>query len=355
MMNKVERAETLETGPGGRSPWAPTFNGQRLNLTLAMSDYDHVRDLMDGEVRPEGLSLLPLKLPVEEIFFRTIKFREWEVSEMSLAKYVSLLSQGDLSLTAIPVFPSRLFRHSSIYVRADGPVREPADLAGRRVGLPEWAQTAAIYSRGFLAHQFGLRLDSIEWIQAGVNEPGRMEKVALKLPPNIRLTPRPDRTLDEMLLSGDLDAVLTAHPPKAFKDGNPAIRRLFSDHREVEQSYHSTTGVFPIMHTVAIRRDVLDRFPWVAMSLFKGFQEAKKRSLNRLAEMTASRFPLPWIQSAASEASSRFGSDIWPYGLDANRPTLDAFLAYAFEQGVCHRRLTVGELFAPETTVAFRI
>ncbi len=151
-------------------------------LTLAISDYDHVRDLVSGAVVPEGLDLVPVELAVEEIFFRAVKFREWDVCEMSMAKYVALRSQGDASMVAIPVFPSRLFRHSSIYVRRDGPVREPRDLVGRKVGLPEWAQTAAVYSRGFLAHQFGVPLRDIEWVQAGVNEPGRAEKVELNLP-----------------------------------------------------------------------------------------------------------------------------------------------------------------------------
>ena len=341
-----------------RSAWNPVFSAApkpRLMLSIGLSEYDHVRDLIAGTVLADGIDLLPLTMPVEEIFFRFVKFREWDISEMSMAKYVSLVSQGDRSLTAIPVFPSRVFRHSSVYVRQDGPVSSPADLRGRRVGLPEWAQTAAIYSRDFLVDQFGLDLREIEWVQAGVNQAGRAEKVALKLPEGIRLTPRPDATLDAMLLSGEIDAVLSAHPPQSFEAGNPAITRLFDDFRQVEQAYFDTTRIFPIMHTIAIRSEVTDRFPWVAMNLLKAFTEAKDRSLARMREMTASRFPLPWLQTAAKEAEQRFGADLWPYGVDANRQTLSAFLRYAHQQGVCHRRLEPDDLFAPEVSAMFRI
>ena len=338
--------------------WSPIFSPApkpKLMLSIGISDYDHVRDLTAGAVLADGIDLLPLTMPVEEVFFRFIKFREWDISEMSMAKYVSLISQGDTSLVAIPVFPSRVFRHSSIYVRKDGPVKAPADLAGARIGLPEWAQTAAIYSRGFLAHQFGLDLRGIDWVQAGVNEAGRQEKVALKLPEGIRLASRPDTTLDAMLLSGEIDAMLSAHPPHSFESGHPNIRRLFDDIRTVEQAYFDETGIFPIMHTIAIRAEIVQRFPWVAMNLLKAFEEAKTRSVARLKEMTASRFPLPWVQSMAEAATGRFGSDLWPYGTAANRKTLEAFLLYAFEQGVCHRHLTPEDLFAPQVSTMFRI
>lgn len=343
-------------GPAGphRAPPALTAGG-RLALTLAISEYDHVKDLVTREIRPEGIDLVPISLPVEEIFYRLVVHREWDVAETSFAKYVSLVSQGDRSLTAIPVFPSRVFRHSSVYVRRDGPVRVPADLAGRRVGLPEWAQTAAIYSRGFLVDQFGLSLDDIEWVQAGVGQPGRVEKVRLALPPGIRLTPRPDASLDAMLLAGELDAVLSAHPPPSFKAGDPRVVRLFDDYESVERDYWRQTGVFPIMHTVTIRTDVLERYPFVAMSLYKGFDRAKAASLARLTEMTASRYPLPWLQSVARRAQAEFGEDPWPYGIGPNRTTLEAFLRYAHAQGVCHRLLTVEELFPATVQSAFKI
>jgi 4,5-dihydroxyphthalate decarboxylase len=330
------------------------MSDSRLQLTIAISDYDHVRDFAAGAVRAEGIDTRFLTLTIEEIFFRFTKFREWDVSEMSMGKYVALRSQDDTSLTAIPVFPSRVFRHSSIYVRRDGPVRAPADLKGRRVGLPEWAQTAAVYSRGALIHQFGLTLQDIDWVQAGVNEPGRAEKVKLNLPAGTRLTARPDASLDAMLLAGELDAVLTAHPPASFEQGDPRIVRLFEDYRAVEEDYWRATGIFPIMHVVALKSDVAARHPWVAMNLFKAFEEAKRRSVARALEVTATRFPVPWIYDLAAKAQAQFG-ELFPYGVEPNRKTLDAFLDYAFEQGVCHRRLAVEELFPEALASRFKV
>jgi 4,5-dihydroxyphthalate decarboxylase len=325
----------------------------RLRLALALGDYDHTRDVVHGVVQPEGIELVWLNLPVEEIFFRFTKYREWDVTELSFAKYVALRSQDDASVIALPVFPSRVFRLSSIYVRPDGSVEKPADLAGRRIGVPEWAQTAAIYSRGYMAHELALRLADVEWVQAGVNEPGRVEKVALKLPPGLRLRPAPEKTLNDMLLSGELDAVLSARPPRAFGEGK--LARLYPSYREAEEAYFRKTGVFPIMHVVALRGEVLDRDPWVAMNLVQAFEEAKRRSLARLADVTASHAPLAWLGDYVARLRGVFGDDPFPYGLEPNRRTLEAFLQFAFEQGVCHRELSPEELFPPQVLTSFKV
>jgi 4,5-dihydroxyphthalate decarboxylase len=324
-----------------------------LSLTLAIGDYDHVRDLALGAARAEGIDLNVLNLPVEEIFFRFTRHREWDVTEMSFAKVVSLLSQNDRSIVPLPVFVSRVFRLSSIYVRRDGPVKVPGDLRGRRVGVPEWAQTAAIYTRGYIAHELGIPLASIEWVQAGVNEPGRVEKVALKLPADIRLQGAPDKTLNGMLLAGELDAVLSARPPQAFAEGR--VARLYPEYREAEEAWFRKTGVFPIMHVVALRRDVFERDPWVAMNLVKAFEEAKRRSLARLGDITASHAPLAWLGDYVARLRALMGEDPFPYGVDPNRPTLDTFLRYAFEQGVCHRLLDAEHLFPEQVRTRFRI
>lgn len=326
----------------------------RLPLTLAISDYDHVADLVNGRVVPQGIDLTCLNLQIEETHFRAMAFREFDISELSFGKYASLISQGDQTLSAIPVFPLRMARHSSIYIRRDGPVQKPADLAGRRVGIPEWAQTASVYTRGFLVHQFGLDLAAIEWLQAGVNQPGRAEKVRLKLSAGVKLTPMPEKSLSDMLVSGDIDAAFTAHPPNCFLQNHPNIRRLFEDFVEVERRYIRETGIFPIMHIIAIRKEVLDRNPWVAMNLFTAFEEAKNRSLER-ALFVGSRYPIPWSYEYAREAQELIGKDFWPYGIDANRTTLNAFLQYAHEQGVCHRHLEPEELFAPQVQKRFRV
>jgi 4,5-dihydroxyphthalate decarboxylase len=326
----------------------------RLPLSLAISYYDHVADLTGGRVEAEGIDLTCLLLPIEEIFFRFLTYREFDVSEISFAKYASLISQGDQSLTAIPVFPMRIARHSSIYIRRDASVREPADLAGRRVGVPEWAQTAGVYCRGMLVHQYGLDLMSIDWVQAGVNQPGRAEKVGLKLPAGVKLTSRPDKSLSEMLVSGEIDAAITAHPPACFENGHPNVRRLFEDFVEIETRYVRETGIFPIMHTVAIRRQLQDENPWIAMNLLAAFEEARRRSIER-ALFVGSCFPIPWGYEHARRAQDLFGKDYWPYGIEANRTTLDAFLQYAFEQGICHKRLQIEELFSSQVQKRVRV
>jgi 4,5-dihydroxyphthalate decarboxylase len=324
-------------------------------LTLAINDYDHVRDLVTGRVRAEGIDLTCLTLSVEEIFYRFTAFREWDVSELSLAKYTSLVGSGDRSLQAIPVFPSRVFRHAAFYVRDDGSVRRPADLAGRRVGVPEWIQTAGVYARGVLVHQYGVALSDVGWVQGGVNQPGREELVAPTLPPGVSIEAVTDRTLQDMLVEGDLDAIISARPPQRFLDCDRQIRRLFDDPRAVEEAHYRETGIFPIMHTVAIRSEVLDADPWVAGNLLTAFTAAKDRSLERLRDVNASRFPVPWSHELGGRASALLGADSWPYGIEANRPTLEAFLRWAHEQGVSARALTPEDLFGESVRRSFRV
>ncbi|WP_043834942.1 hypothetical protein [Muricoccus aerilatus] len=325
-----------------------------IPITLALSEYDHVRDVLDGTVPVPGADLTVLRMPVEEIFYRFTFHREWDVSEMSFAKVVSLMSQGDDTLVAIPVFVSRMFRHSSFYVSADSELTDPSQLAGKRIGVPEWAQTAAIYSRGIIAHRYGVDLSSIEWFQAGVNDPGRVEKVKLDLRGGLRLTPVKDRSLSQMLLDGDLDVVLSARPPAPFLE-NRGIRRLFADYQAEEERFLRDTGIFPIMHVVVIRREVYDRHRWLALNLMKALETARDRSLARMADITLSYFPIPWIGERARAAREMIGGDGWPYGVEDNRATLDAFTTWAYEQGVCHRKLDPAEIFAPETRSRFKV
>ena len=327
----------------------------KIPLSLAIGEYDHVRDLLDGTVAVEGVDLTVLRLPVEEMFYRFLRYGEFDVSEVSFAKVVALAAQDDRRFVPLPVFPSRVFRHSSIYIGAASGITGPKQLAGKRVGVPEWAQTAAIYSRALLAHEYGVDLASIRWCQAGVNEAGRREKVAIQLPPRFKLTVVDDRSLSDMLVEGELDAVLSARPPAAFVRGDAHIRRLFADYRPVELAYVQKTGIFPIMHVVAMRRDVYERDRWLAMSLFKAFDEARRRSLQRAADVTASFFPLPWVPDQLRVARELFGDDPWPYGIERNRTTLESFLQFAFEQGVCRRLLDVDALFPEEVGVSFRI
>ena len=327
----------------------------RLHLTMAVADYDHIRDLVHGLVQADGIALTGLVLEVEEIFHRFIKHLEWDVSEISFAKYTSLTAQGAAPMVAIPVFPSRVFRHSSIYVRADRGIASAKDLENRTIGIPEWAQTAGIYARGLLAESYGVDLTTIRWVQAGVNEPGRVEKVELKLPAGIRYQAQPDASLSELLAKGEIDAAISARVPSAFAHGNGGVVRLFPDYRNEEMRYYRETGIFPIMHTIAIRRAVFERHPWVAMNLLKAFDEAKRRSAERISDITAARIPLPWSAALAAEFAETFGPDLFPYGVEANRPTLEAFCRFAHDQGVTQRRMSPDELFPREVRTAAKV
>jgi len=314
----------------------------KLSLNLALSPYDHTRDL-----EPRGIALNVLELPIEEIFYRFTRFREFEVSEMSAAKTVALLSGEKPDIVTLPVFVSRVFRHSSIYVGKGSGIRRPKDLEGRRVGIPEWSQTAGIYARGLLQREYGVDLRSIDWRQAGVRQAGRIEKVELKRDGPFRITPMPDHTLAGMLSKGELDAVISAREVPG--------ERLFPDYRAAELEYFRKTRIFPIMHMVVMRRDVYEENRWIAMNLFRAFEEAKQRSLERLGEIGLSHAPLPWLSDTTRAWQDAIGEDFWPYGIEANRPTLEAFLQYAFEQGVCRRQLSPEDLFAPETLSSAKI
>lgn len=328
---------------------------KNLELTLAINDYDQTRDLVSGAVPVEGIDLTCLHYPIEEIFFRFTLLREWHISELSLAKYVSLRAAGDDSLIAIPVFPSRTFRHSAIFIRDDGPVDDPAALAGARIGVPEWTQTATVYARGMLAESYGIELGGVDWVQGGTNEPGRIEGVSITLPEGLALRRVADRSLNDMLLAGELDAVIAAHPPADFLNGSGRIVRLFSDYHAVEEQYFRDTGVFPIMHVIVIRGDVHEAHPWVAMNLMTGFEEAKRRALERALDANTPRFPVAWAFAHAESVQALMGDDFWPYGLEPNRTTLTRFLQYAADQGVCARRLEPEELFAPQVQYVYRV
>ena len=348
--------EASRVGGADREPEIIESGGTaRLHLTLATTDYDHVRDLMNGVVRAEGIVLTGFVLPVEEVFFRFIKNREWDVSEMSFGKFIAYASQGNSPFIGIPVFPSRVFRHSAFYVRADRGIASPKDLEGKTVGIPEWAQTAGIYARGFLSETAGVDLTKIKWVQAGMNEAGREEKVEFSLPKGIQYSQRRDSSLSAMLLSGELDAAISARVPAAFMTGGHEIVRLYPDYRADEKRYYDATGIFPIMHVIAIRCAVFERYPWAAMNLLKAFEQAKERSLERIQDLTASRIPVPWASAIAGEWSASFGADPFPYGLEANRRTLEAFCQFSHDQGVTAKRLTPDDLFPKEVRASVRV
>ncbi len=316
-----------------------------LHLDIAISDYDHTRDFMDGKVRAPGITHTHIDLPVEDIFSRFTEHREWHVSEMSMARFVSLTSQGDDNLTGIPVFPSRFFRQHAIFVLTDSPLTKPEELAGKKVGIPEWVQTAIVYVRAWLTHDIGIPLADIHWVRAGINSPANWSQVKGIIPEGVVYEEARGRALIEMLLAGELDAIVCAHPPDLVQARDPRIRRMIADFKPLEEAYWQSSGIFPMMHTVAIRQDIYDAHPWIGPSLFAAFTEAKNRSLVRALDSNICRFPIPWCPAYAEQSRDMFGDDFWPYGVEANRPTLEAFVKYCDEQGVTHRPVSVDELY----------
>lgn len=329
----------------------------KLKLTFGCWNYDRTRALADGSVAVDGVDLNYLDMPVEETFFRMMRHKEFDVSEMSLSSYTVSLNSDARPFVAIPVFPSRFFRHSCIYVSAKSGIREPKDLIGKRIGVPEYQMTAPVWIRGILSDHYGVPVDSVTYHTGGMEETGRIEKAKLTLPPNIKVEPiGPDRTLSRMLADGEIDALHTARKPSTYVAGDEGpVRRLFPNYREVEREYWRSTGHFPIMHTVAIRRDVYEANRWVAQSLTKAFVEAQRKTYADLAETAALKAMLPWLNAHVEETLADMGPDWWPYGFEKNRATLDTFLRYHHEQGLSKRRLTPDELFAPEALETFKI
>ena len=327
----------------------------KLKLTFGCWNYDRTRAVMDGTVRPDGIELNSLNMPVEETFFRMLRYREFDVAEMSLSSYVVSLFKDPQPFVAIPVFPSRFFRHSSIYVSARSGIEQPQDLIGKRVGNPEYQMTAPVWIRGILSDHYGVPVDGVTYVTGGEEEPGRPEKLKLDLPSNIVVERIGEhQTLARMLADGEIDALYTARKPSSF-NGDGRVRRLFEDFVPVERAYYRATGLFPIMHTVAIRREVYEQNRWTAQSLFKAFVEAQRLTYQDLGETAALKAMLPWLHAHVEEARREMGDDFWPYGFDKNRNTLETFLRYHHEQGLSQRRLEPEELFAPETLEAFKI
>ena len=322
----------------------------RVPITVAISSYDHVSDLRRGRVDIEGSDARFIELPIPEIFRR---FREFEISELSAAKYVALRSSGDDSVSAIPVFTSRLFRHSCIYVRADR-IATPQDLVGARVGVPSWSMTAGVYARGLLSDMYDVRARDIKWVQGGLDRPGRSEPIPLpSLPEDVVVTRSVDGTLEGMLWSGELDAVIAPDVPESLTrsaaQGGP-IRRLFPDAPAAEREYFEATGIFPIMHLVVIRRDILEAYPWLAANAFRAFEVAKRRYFLRLQDIAASRTPIPWIEEHLGRIHELFGADPWPYGVAPNEVALKALVRYSREQGLLSADISLDDLFVPIET-----
>jgi 4,5-dihydroxyphthalate decarboxylase len=318
-----------------------------LKLSIAATDYDHFRDFRLGFVKAEGIDHTWLNLGHHECFARFTANREFDLSELSFAKFSTQITRDDTDIIGLPVICSRLFRFSSFYVNKNSGVHAPKDLKGKRVGSPEWAHTAAVYMRGWLADEHGVMLPDIQWVQAGANEAGRIEKVELNLPKGVAIERIADESLSDMLARGTIDCAIIARPPDCFRNGHPDVARLFPDFWGMEEAYYERTKVWPIMHIIALQKRVLDANPWIARNLYNAFLESKRRSVERLLDPAVSRYPIAWLPTYARKMRDMMDGDPFPYGIDANFPTLAQFARYTHEQGIAHRHVQPEEIFPP--------
>jgi 4,5-dihydroxyphthalate decarboxylase len=345
------------------TPWHQTeqFKGgfrkkmDKLRMTLACGRYDRTLALQDGRVVPEGVELNYIAMDPEEMFWRMARYGEFDVSEFSLAAYTILLSQGDRRFVGIPAFPSRFFRHSCIYIHLTSGIKKPEDLRGKRVGVPDYTMTACVWIRGMLEHDFGVKPTDIQWVTGGLNEPGRKQRISTKPISGLTVHLSGNSTLNDMLEKGEIDALIGAREPRCFRNGSAKVARLWPDYKETEREYFKRTGIFPIMHTIVIRRDVYEKNRWLAQSLFKAFIKSKEMCLQEMANQSTLKCTLPWMIWEMEQTVRLMGDDFWPYGIETNRRTLETFVAYCREQGLMESRVEVSDLFAPETSDPSRI
>jgi len=328
----------------------------KLRLAMACWNYDRTRALLEDRIPVDGIDLTYINIPVEETFFRMIRHREFDIAEMSLSSYTLSTFRDPKPFVAIPVFPSRYFRHSCIFINRNSGIRQPKDLIGKRVGIPEYQLTACVWIRGILSDEYKVPISSVTYLRGGEETPGRTEKQAISLPPEIRLENiPPDKTLSRMLRDGEIDAVYSPRTPSTFAPGSGSVGRLFENYEEVEKEYYKRTKIFPIMHTVVIRREIYEKHPWVAQSLYKAFVLAQREAYEDLFETAALKSMLPWLIRHAEDTRELMGEDFWPYGLEPNVHGLSTFLRYSHEQGLAKRLLKPEELFVPEAMESFKI
>ncbi len=326
-----------------------------LPLTFACAPYDRTLPLYDGRVKVEGVNLNVILLRYEDTFWRMLRHQEFDVSEMSLSSYLISKEKGP-EFVALPVFLSRVFRHSSIYINRESGIAQASDLKGKRVGVPEYQITAALWIRGILEHEYGVPPAAMTWLSGGLDEPGRIEKLDLNLPSNVSLTLIPeDQTLNGQLLSGEIDAIVTARAPSSFNENHPNVARLFEDYKTEEINYYKKTKIYPPMHCVAIRREVYEDNRWIAQSLFKAFNKAREFCDIDFMFDGHLRYALPFLHAAVEEHHAIFGTDDpWCYGIEENRHTLETLVSYSHEQGLIPRNYDLAELFAEETWATSR-
>ncbi|WP_441472686.1 ABC transporter substrate-binding protein [Bosea sp. RAF48] len=328
----------------------------KLRLSVAIGDYDRNRPLIDGRVQIDGVDPVFMTLSPEEIFFRAFRHAEFDISEMSFSSYVVKVSRGESPYVAVPAFLSRAFRHTSIYIRTDRGIAAPEDLKGRRIGLPEYQLSACVWARALLEDDYGVKPADIHWIRGGIETSGRPEKIKIELPPEIRIDAAPEgKSLNAMLEAGEIDAFIGPRAPSCFDRGHPNVARLFADPVAAASDFYRRTRIFPIMHLLGIRRDIVEHHDWLPAACLKAFEQSKAVALGQLSDTSATKITLPFVEEQLQAARDLLGSDFWSYGVAANRHVLENFLDHHHRQGLSARRVTVEELFHPATAEAYRI
>jgi 4,5-dihydroxyphthalate decarboxylase len=327
----------------------------KLNLSVAVRDYDRTRPLSDGLVQIDGVDPVYMALDPEEIFFRAFRRAEFDICELSLSSFTVKTAQGDCPYVGVPAFVSRAFRHTSIYVRTDR-IKRPADLKGRRVGVPEYQLTANVWARAILEDDHGVKPSDIHWIRGGLEEAGRPEKIAITLPKDVRLDNAPEgRTLSSMLEAGEIDGFIGPRVPSCFTRGHSQVGWLFADPVAAAKDYYKRTSIFPIMHLVGVRRELAEQHPWLPGAVFKGFERSKAIALEKLADTSSAKVTLPFVEERLMEARALMGEDFWSYGVASSRKTLETFLKHHHSQGLSPRLVKVDELFHPGTLETFKL
>jgi 4,5-dihydroxyphthalate decarboxylase len=327
----------------------------KLNLSVAVGDYDRNRALFDGSVQIDGVDPVYMQLVPEEIFFRAFRAAEFDICELSLSSYTVKTALNDCPYIAVPAFVSRAFRHTSIYVRTDR-VKKPQDLKGRKVGVPEYQLTANVWARAFLEDDYGVKRSDIHWIRGGIEQAGRPEKITVKLPPGVKLDNAPEgKTISALLEAGEIDGFIAPRPPTLMEQGHPNIGWLFPDPVAVAKDYFKRTGFFPIMHVVGIRRELAEKHSWLPGAVLKAFEQSKAAAMKKLSDTSATKVTLPFVEERLKEARDLMGDDFWSYGVGPNRKVLDYFLAQHHLEGLSPRRLSVDELFHPATYETFKL
>ena len=321
-----------------------------LSLSVAIGDYDRNRPLIDGRVGIDGVDPVFMTLSPEEIFFRAFRHQEFDICEVSFSSYVVSVAKGNPAYIAIPAFLSRAFRHTSILVRNDRGIEKPEDLRGKRIGLPEYQLTANVWTRGLLEDEYGVKPSQINWVRGGMEKAGRPEKIKLDLPPDIHIESAPEgRSLNDMLKAGELDGYIGPRTLSCFDEGYPHVRRLFVDSVAAASDYYRRTGIFPIMHLLGVKRSLAEQHPWLPAALLKAFTQSKETALRHLADTSATKVTLPFIEEQISNARALLGEDYWSYGVEKNRKVLDNFLDHHHRQGLSSQRISIEEIFHPAT------